>query len=150
MKERVSISFSGYGHPQSHLYERLQGWGVDESSVHYQYQNYRIDLEGGDQRIDRVLGGLRTMGIDPGIRRDIAYSKQELKAAALLWLCVTTPERGNPQVLSTFDRTTGCPRCGTGSTQVGPLRIAADDLPKRVLVAQTYTGEILVADQLAR
>lgn len=68
---------------------------------------------------------------------------------ALSWMWVVVAERGVPQADTQYDRGKGCPMCGTGSRQIGPLRISVGDLPKKSLIAQTYTGEIMVAQALA-
>lgn len=148
VKERYFISFNIYGRPWEDLLARINNIGINPTNK-YQYCSFYLD--GNDPRLERVLKWIEDAGINPdrSVRREIVYSKADLKAADLLWLWVTTAERGSPQAHTAYDRSKGCLRCGTGSEQVGPLRMRADDLPKRALVGQSYTGEEFITDELA-
>lgn len=49
-----------------------------------------------------------------------------------------------------YDLSKGCPRCGTGSPMVSPLRLIASALPAKREVAETHRGEVLWRDGLVR
>lgn len=146
MKSRIHVSFNPDGHLLPELLARLRDIGIQPVLM---YQNCSFHMDEADPRFDRVLDTLRALGIDPLLRGEIIYSKQELKAADLLALEVNIRARGSPQDYTAYDRSRGCPRCGTGAVQMGPLRIRSGDLPKRSLLGQSYTGEVFVADELA-
>jgi hypothetical protein len=68
----------------------------------------------------------------------------------LVWLQATGQPRGlgGPTYGTTFDLSKGCPRCGTGSTQLSPLFVRPSDAPQRANVWQTLDNEVLLAPDL--
>jgi hypothetical protein len=68
----------------------------------------------------------------------------------LVWLQATGQPRGlgGPTYGTTYDLSKGCPRCGTGSTQLSPLFLRPTDAPQRSNVWQTLDSEVLLAPDL--
>ncbi len=68
----------------------------------------------------------------------------------LVWLKATGKPLGlgGPTYGTAYDLNKGCPRCGTGSTQVSPLLLRPSDAPQRSNVWQTLDNEVLLASEL--
>lgn len=56
---------------------------------------------------------------------------------------------GGPAYGTQYDLGAGCPTCGSGAPQIGPLRIRASDFARVTTIASTYTGELLLSDAVA-
>jgi hypothetical protein len=81
---------------------------------------------------------------------EIDHTEQPDADSTLVWLQATGQPRGlgGPTYGTTFDLSKGCPRCGTGSTQLSPLFLLPSDAPQRANVWQTLDNEVLLAPDL--
>ena len=90
----------------------------------------------------------RSVGLQTWTREVVKYSPAELMTAPLLVLEVSRAPKGlgGPASGTIFDFSTGCPRCGTGATQVSPLRLRPSDVKKasKTKIMETLSAEILV------
>lgn len=148
MNEFIHITFASSEHSKEAVYNALEkSTGLRSSSIKYLYQNYLIVIKYDETDYHNIISCLGALGIAPSVRREIEYDKEDLLQAPLLWLSVTTAPRGDPQRYATFD-STGCPRCGTGSKQIGPLRMSSKVFPAHRSVGQTLTGEVVISQEL--
>ena len=78
------------------------------------------------------------------------YSKQEIEAAALLQLKISsTFEPAGEECGTKYNEPTGCPRCGAGAKQITTLCLPERRIPKSKDVSRTIAGEIVVSRQVA-
>lgn len=150
VKVRVFVGFNGHRFTPSENIELLRSAGVESLCPAGQmHPHYSFDINEDDPRLRRAIEALMNRGQAHTATRRAVYNKEELKKAEILLLSVERPEKGDPQKHTSYDRSNACSICGTGAEQIGPLRLKSNDLPKRSLVAQTYTAELLLCDELA-
>jgi hypothetical protein len=89
---------------------------------------------------------------DYNVRRDRHYSAQDLSAAPLLWLSISTKPtgEGGPACGTRYDLSAACPACGSGARQIPPLILRDADLPaSKAGAAVTEEQEILFHEDAA-
>ena len=95
----------------------------------------------------------RSVGLQTWTREVAKYSLADRMNAPLLVLEVNRAPKGlgGPASGTIFDFSTGCPRCGTGATQVSPLRLLPTDVKKasKTKIMKTLSGEILVDESVS-
>jgi hypothetical protein len=108
-------------------------------------------LDGEDPKLAALRDLLRRKGIEWSERKEHVYTDAELRTFP--FLCLSIERRpldyGGPCLGTAYDLSRGCPQCGTGAVQVGPLFLPMTGLPKRGLLTQTVFNEPLVAAPLA-
>jgi len=154
MRKHYYISFSvapEEGPRFSRFVEEMgcaDGWrDIDQYRVRPGFEHV---FEGGDPRLGSVLRFLETSGVKWLERCEHIWTVQELREAPLLEfrLEMAPREWKSLHYREQFDFSTGCPRCGIGALQVGPLRVKVSALPKKALMCETLDGEYLVAEPL--
>ncbi|MHC4445115.1 MAG: hypothetical protein ACYTF1_16090 [Planctomycetota bacterium] len=102
-----------------------------------------------DPKLASLLGLLRKEGVDWYERIEHIYTTEELRVAPLLEFNLSSKQRdvGN-QKKEIFDFSKGCPHCGTGAEQIGPLAVMTDELPKEEMICQTLHHHYLVTEPL--
>jgi hypothetical protein len=105
----------------------------------------------GAPELDNLRQALSAEGIDWTERREHSYSPKELRNAPLLWLTVTTAQKGlgGPTYGTVYDLADACAQCGSGATQTSPLILAPSQVAKKGDITMTLDNEILVSEDLA-
>lgn len=149
LRRLFQISFNGALSPWPQLKDLFERAGLPEKAAEGPDPTgfYTVRILDGDESLDRLKSGLRRMGIKWLELEEREYSAEELLAAPLLNLRVTTAERGD--TWAKYDWAGACSRCGTGALQISPLGVNLVDIPKKVQIFQTKAREFLVLSPLA-
>jgi len=114
-----------------------------------------VTLATADERLARLLAELRRLGIEWDEYWRDRYTEEELDNARLL---VISPNEmvqvdGGAQFGTTYDLSTGCRTCGTGSPQTSAMFLDGryDEAPRLMghRMAITYYKDILLDERLA-
>jgi len=106
----------------------------------------RFERIGDLQRETRVVTG-RSFFYGWALRRQ--YSKAEFAAASCFHLSVTAVfEPAGEERGTKYDESSGCPSCGSGAKQIGPLILDVKRIPKGKDIAKTIAGEIVVSQRV--
>lgn len=100
---------------------------------------------------EQLQEALKSHGMTWSIARiELVYTDQELRSFPFLHLLVERKEIDpfGPSHGTEYDRSTGCPRCGCGATQISPFYAPAKSFPKTGLICASST-ETFIADKLA-
>jgi hypothetical protein len=108
-----------------------------------------------EPRFSALINLLKREGIEWFERLEHVYTAGELRVAPLLEFSVNlAPRELGSSYPGQFDASTGCPRCKTGSRQVGPVRVAPeydDDesgFPRRGMLCQSIECDYFVRGNL--
>lgn len=107
-------------------------------------------FDGKDPRLAAMLDLLRRENICPFEWIERVYTDADLRLAPLLRVLVRRKEidAGGPSHGTTYDLSTGCPKCGTGAVQTSPFYAPASAFPKTGLICASST-EVFVAAAIA-
>jgi hypothetical protein len=116
-----------------------------------------VHLEKDDPELPRLRAELQRLGIfDEWTEAWYdGFTEEELDAAPRLIVCLPIHPPlvilGGADQGTRYDLSQGCPACGAGSPQVGPLFIWDDEVRHLAgqRIAKTATGDIIVSDKVA-
>lgn len=95
---------------------------------------------------DEFISVLRAKGILWDPRVEFHYTDAELQGFPLLRLGIDRKPlaEGGLENGTEYDYVTGCPHCGTGATQSGPLILHRQSLERKRGIVQAGGGEVLI------
>jgi len=113
--------------------------------------SYELRYSDHDPSLDLVRRILQRKEISWSERLEVRYSDSELLALSYLIMGLGTVPvgYGGPRYGTEYDLENACRKCGTGAIQTSPLFVRPSDLPKRGVICQTHSCEILLRGDLA-
>jgi hypothetical protein len=105
--------------------------------------------------MQRLLAAARKCGFSENelwVRHDRSYTAEELVTSSMLWMSVTTPNKGEggPTTGTRYDFAHACAECGTGALQTSPLVLNLPSPPRQSDAFETRTREFVISPRFAQ
>ena len=100
--------------------------------------------------LDQLQASLTEHGVGWHFRKELVFSERELREATLLHMRVARSPKasGGAEAGTTYDLSSGCPRCGTGATQTSALILRKAQTPTSGKIFVT-AHETMLASEVA-
>lgn len=109
-----------------------------------------VRLEESDPRLERLLGELESVGVEPTVRNETRFSKAERDTAPWLVICGGTSMVVEDEDRMSWNLDEACPQCGAGARPVGEIVLDRCRMPKTGFAVTCRKSFVVVRTPIAR